>query len=1693
MVRILLRRCLMWNLKNGLKAAACAVALTSIGVARSETLSPIGAEWRWLKGLEEASQPDPAAWRAVEFDDSSWPVNFAPFWYGDPQAFPGTQLPDMRGGYTCVFMRRTFELTHPSDVQTLTLGAQSDDGFVAWINGREVARFNMPDGEPSASGTARPALQEPIPFQTFELENPRDYLVAGVNVLAVQGFNASINGSSDFGIDVLLEAKGDTTPPFVELLIPPASALVRSLRSVEVIFTEPVEGVDASDLRINGQPAAELDVFTARQYVFEFPEPAVGVVAFAWAADHGITDLAGAAHPFAGGSWSCTLDPDAPPPGVEISEFMADNNNTLNDEDGDNPDWIEIRNAGDTPVDLSGWHLTDLTDNPTLWRLPAFALAPGEYRILFASGKDRTNPSAPLHTNFKLGREGGYLALTDRDGAMVSEFRFYPAQREDVSFGRDRFNAGVLGYFPEPTPGKPNATGGPGFAPAVEYSWPGGTFTGTLVVELSAADPAADIRYTLDGSLPHAGSTQYTEPLSLGTAVLVRARSFVPGLLPGDVRSEGYVPLAASVIHSSSDLPLAVLHNFGAGSVPANRDQPAWLMIFEPTAAGRSSLTNAPELAARTGINIRGSSTQGYAKSSYAVETWDESDQDRDVKVLGMPAESDWVFYAPNYFEPVLIHNPFAHTLSRRIGRYSSRTRFAEVYVNTRGGAVTSSDYMGVYVIEEKIKRSPDRVDIERLQPEHTQEPQVTGGYLMKIDRADSDERTFNAAGMNIVYQDPPGPEIQLPQRDPQEQYLRNYMNAFGNALNGPNFTDPVTGYRAYVDVPAWVDHSLLNVLTFNVDALRLSAWFHKPREGKLEFGPLWDFDRALGSTDGRDSNPRIWRSASGDLGTDFFNYPWWGRMFQDPDFWQAWIDRYQELRQTHFSIASLNALVDELTGPLREAQVREVTRWPGHSPRGGSYTSEINLLKTWLAGRIEFMDGNFLDRPTLSRPGGPASAGSMVTLTPASKAGSRLYYTLDGSDPRLPGGAFSPTAITRSGAVILSLDENTRIVARSHNPSHSNLTGANNPPITSSWSGAIAATYVVETPPIVISEIMFHPAATAGDGGFDREEFEYLELMNRGEADVNLKGFQLSGGVDCLIADDFILASGARALVVASKAAFAVRHGAGLPIAGVFTGRLNNGGDHLVLTGPLQEPILDFRYEDAWFPATDGLGFSLAVVNPAAPLTDWSDPGQWQAAGPYLGSPGSPSAPLPPVSAVRIHEALTHTDPPQVDTIELFNPGSAPADVSGWFLTDDFGTPAKYRIPEGAVIPSGGYHVVTEDAFATGPDGFRLSSTGDELYLFAADATGQLTGYLHGFQFGAAINGVSFGRHRNSQGDEHFVAEWHPSPGGQNWGPRIGPVVISELMAHPAPVFAKENNTRDEFVELLNLSDVEQPLFDPAAPTNTWHVRGGIDFDLPEGVSLPPGGRLLLVGFDPWLRPVDVAAFRAVYGLDEATPLHGPYQGNLANEGESVRLLRPDTPQTVPGPDFGRAPYVLVDEVDYRTMFPWPTNAIGTGLSIQRSPENAYGNEAWSWHAATPTPAVANLPNALDGDHDDLLDGWERTHGLNPEIATGDDGPDGDPDGDRSSNRDEQFAGTDPRDPASVLRIESAVATQGGLRLEFRTGFNRGCRLQRRDSLTTGAWQDVTTIPAGTPQAIAIEDSPANDPAGHYFRLVTP
>jgi len=1208
------------------------------GAAQNFDLVPFGDTWRFFRGTASPSPADPAAWRQPGFPEAAWESGAEPFFYGENLA--GTELTDMRGRYTSVYLRRTFDVANPGELASATLKVQSDDGFVAWINGVEVARFNVPDGELDPRATASGALPEPLSVEEYPVAAPASVLRAGANVLAVHAFNVSLDGSTDFVLSAGLEAAVDSSTPVVERLLPSPGALVREMSSVEIYFSRPVTGVDAEDLLINGAPAASRVEFSPGQFLFTFPTLAPGSVTVAFREDHGIRDLATVPHPFEGGSWTFTVDPNAPGPGIHLNEFMADNDRTLRDDDGDKSDWIELVNTDPRSISLTGWWLSDDPARPRKWRFPAMSLSGDEFLVVFASGKNRTNPSSPLHTSFRLGREaGGSVLLSNPAGEVVSAITNYPAQLEDVSYGRAPGALNLVGFFPVPTPGKPNQEQGSGFSPPVDFSVPGRTYLGELRLELSTTNPVAVIRYTTNGALPTAASPAYPGPLTFTNAVQVRARAFEPGLLPGPMRSETYVPLAAPAAAFTSDLPVMILHHFDRGRPSAITETYASVQLFEPDAGGTTSLTNAPTLTSRAVIAARGSSTEGMAKVSLKLEFQDELGFARDLEVLGMPAESDWVLYAPNDFEPILVHNPYAHQLSRDIGRYSPRTRFIELYLVQRGiGPMAQTSYAGIYVLEEKIKLGNDRVDAPKLQPGQNSLPEVSGGYLMKIDRPDPGDNGFFAANQWVLYVTPKEEEIQQPDRAGQRQYLQNAMDAFGDALYGGNFRHPTLGYRAHIDVGSWIDHHLLNVLTFNVDALRLSAYFYKQRGGKLHFGPLWDFDRALYSTDGRDSQAATWRSNVGDRGTDFFNYPWWDRLFSDPDFFQAYIDRYQELRRSHFSVTNLHRLLDDLTGQVRKAQPRELAKWRVE-PRGGSYDNEIRLLKLWLQLRTTFMDSQFVAPPSFSQTGATVPAGTAVTLNVP--ANTTVYYTLDGSDPRAQGSPtgddIAPGAIAYTRPIVVQ--SNVRIVARARNPQHTARTGPDNPPLRSIWSGPVAETFVVNPIPVRLTEVMYHPEGDGSDSDLTEEDFEFLELQNTGAGPLDLSGFSLEGTVQFAFSGTtlgLVMPPGGRLLLVGNTNAFAGRYPGAGPVAGAFTGKLNNNSGRLALFGPLREPLFDFRYEEAWYPETDGPGWSLALREEAGGPLPPGEAASWRASSAWGGSPG-----LVDPAPVRLETAL--------------------------------------------------------------------------------------------------------------------------------------------------------------------------------------------------------------------------------------------------------------------------------------------------------------------------------------------------------------------------------------------------------------------------------------------------------------------
>ncbi|HKX61025.1 MAG TPA: lamin tail domain-containing protein [Verrucomicrobiae bacterium] len=483
----------------------------------------------------------------------------------------------------------------------------------------------------------------------------------------------------------------------------------------------------------------------------------------------------------------------------------------------------------------------------------------------------------------------------------------------------------------------------------------------------------------------------------------------------------------------------------------------------------------------------------------------------------------------------------------------------------------------------------------------------------------------------------------------------------------------------------------------------------------------------------------------------------------------------------------------------------------------------------------------------------------------------------------------------------------------------------------------------------------------------------------------------------------------------------------------------------------------------------------------------------------PGTASPGDPNWRW--LAEIVINEVLTHTDEPLEDAIELRNLTGTAIDVGGWWLSDDNRTLQKYQIPAPRIIPPNGFTVVYETAFtndATATVPFALSSGGDEVVLSGFSA-GRMTGYRTRVTFGAQFNGVSFGRYITSDNREELVAmesrtfgeddpgnveEFRGGMGLTNSGPRIGPVVISEIMYHP-PDQGTNDNVVDEFIELRNITTAPVPLFDPAHPENGWRLRDAVDFDFTSGTSIDANSYLLVVGFDPVGNPAALASFRSRFNVSSSTPIVGPWSGRLANDSEEIELRRPDEPNLADG----EVPYVLVERVRYFDTLPWPADADGTGRSLQRVSDNQFGNDPINWTAASPTPG----PQASNQDTDDdgLPDSWEILHGFDP-LNPIDAGLDAD--GDGLTNAEEFGMGTDPRNAASGVSITSITSVVPGVsvKLVFTAAANKAYAIQFVNTLGS-SWQTVQTVAEASTTRLMELVLPATGGRGFYRLSLVP
>lgn len=419
----------------------------------------------------------------------------------------------------------------------------------------------------------------------------------------------------------------------------------------------------------------------------------------------------------------------------------------------------------------------------------------------------------------------------------------------------------------------------------------------------------------------------------------------------------------------SSTLPIIFINTQGA-SIADDPKVKAKMDIIYNGPGKVNNMTDKPNhYSGFIGIEYRGSSSQMFPKKSLGIELWDDKNNSKDASLFGMPEESDWILFA-SYNEKSLMHNVLTMKLAREMGIYASRTQYVEVFINNQ--------YMGVYVFMEKIKRAKGRVDISKLKEDDLKGDDITGGYIIKVDKTTgstlggwTSKYYNNNAGNNRTYYQYEAPKTITPE---QKSYISSYFITAETALQSNNFRDKENGYRKYFDTQSFIKLFLTNEIAKNVDGYRISTYFYKDKDskgGKIKAGPPWDYDLTYGNGNYCEGESYMGFSYKFNnvCPTDGFQVPfWWERMMEDSAFVRELGEEYAfQRKKGAFQLDKINKYIDSLTAQLQAPASRNFQKWPilgiyvwpQPNPISNTWFGEVDELKQFVANRLNWLDAN--------------------------------------------------------------------------------------------------------------------------------------------------------------------------------------------------------------------------------------------------------------------------------------------------------------------------------------------------------------------------------------------------------------------------------------------------------------------------------------------------------------------------------------------------------------------------------------------------------------------------------------------------------------------------------------------------------------------------------------------------------------
>lgn len=419
----------------------------------------------------------------------------------------------------------------------------------------------------------------------------------------------------------------------------------------------------------------------------------------------------------------------------------------------------------------------------------------------------------------------------------------------------------------------------------------------------------------------------------------------------------------SQVNFTDSDLPIIVVNTGGQNITDSTRIVADFGIIYNGVGV-RNYLTNPfNHYYGKISIEVRGSTSQQYPKKSYGLETQDILGNNQDTALLGMPRENDWILYGA-YPDKTLIRNEITYDIFRRMGHYDSRYVYAELMID--------GNYMGVYSFMEKIKRDNNRVDIAKLTPADTTGDELSGGYIIKVDKLTGSSTSYWTSVMNpdvkYLYHDPQDSELNLT----QQNYISNYVTNFENVMVSPGFANQVTGYPNLIDVNSFIDFMLMEELGRTVDGYRSSSFMYKEKDSKgglLHAGPMWDFNLSYGNADYCEAYDTSGYQYNFNTVCPFFTsyIPFfWERFLDDTNYTNKLQCRWLQLRASVLNNDSIDDRIDAMALKLDESKDRNFIQWPVIGVYvnwnyfvGNTYEEEIDYLKWWFHSRMSWMDNN--------------------------------------------------------------------------------------------------------------------------------------------------------------------------------------------------------------------------------------------------------------------------------------------------------------------------------------------------------------------------------------------------------------------------------------------------------------------------------------------------------------------------------------------------------------------------------------------------------------------------------------------------------------------------------------------------------------------------------------------------------------